>query len=83
MLTWSRTDERRMTMVWPKACPHCHGDLIRDLDLDGPYVGCIQCGRALSESQERTLLGLSTVRPNRKVASYWSPVKSSAGNRAA
>ncbi len=79
MLTWSRTRERRMMMVWPKACPHCHGDLIRDLDLDGPYVGCIQCGRALNESQERTLLGLSTTRSNGKITTSWSR----AGNRAA
>jgi hypothetical protein len=79
MLRWTGTDERRMRMFWPKACPHCHGDLARDLDLDGPYVGCIQCGRSLSESQERILLGLSTVRPNRKVASTWAR----AGSRAA
>jgi len=79
MLRRNGTDERRMTMLWPKACPHCHGDLIRDLDLDGPYVGCIQCGRALSQSQERMLLGLATVRSSRKAASSWAR----AGSRAA
>ena len=70
-------------MVWPKACPHCHGDLIRDFDLDGPFVGCIQCGRSLSESQERTLLGLSTIRSNRRAMSSWSRVAGSAGHQAA
>ena len=79
MLTRSRTRERRMMMVWPKACPHCHGDLIRDLDLDGPYVGCIQCGRALNESQERTLLGLSITRSSGRTSPSWS----GAGSRAA
>jgi hypothetical protein len=79
MLRWRRSGERRMMMVWPKACPHCHGDLIRDLDLDGPYVGCIQCGRALNESQERTLLGLSITRSSGKASPSWS----GAGSRAA
>jgi hypothetical protein len=83
MSRWAGTGERRMVMLWPKACPHCHGDLIRDFDLDGPFVGCIQCGRVLSKSQERVLLGFSTARSNRKLMSSWSAVGSSAGNRAA
>jgi hypothetical protein len=66
-------------MLWPKACPHCHGDLVRDFDLDGPFVGCIQCGRTLSKSQERALLGFSTARSGGKVASSWARV----GSRAA
>jgi len=69
MSRWAGTGERRMVMLWPKACPHCHGDLVRDVDLDGTFVGCIQCGRVLSASQERMLLGFSTARSNRKVTS--------------
>jgi hypothetical protein len=46
-------------MMWPKTCPRCHGDLVLEIDLDGPFVGCIQCGRTLNESQLRALLGVS------------------------
>jgi hypothetical protein len=79
MSRWAGTGERRIVMIWPKACPHCHGDLARDFDLDGPFVGCIQCGRALSASQERALLGFSSARSNRKL----TPSLATAGSRAA
>ena len=54
-------------MVWMKTCPRCRGDLALDYDLDGPYIGCIQCGAVLSKRDEQALvrlpLGLSRKRP--------------------
>jgi hypothetical protein len=52
-------------MMWLKACPRCRGDLIRQYDLDGPYVGCLQCGHVLRPSEEQRLVGaLAAVRAN-------------------
>jgi len=46
-------------MLWQKACPRCRGDLALDRDLDGPFIGCIQCGAVLSERQKQALLRLA------------------------
>jgi transcription initiation factor TFIIIB Brf1 subunit/transcription initiation factor TFIIB len=46
-------------MLWQKSCPRCRGDLVLDRDLDGPFIGCIQCGAVLSERQEQALLRLA------------------------
>jgi len=46
-------------MLWQKSCPRCRGDLALDRDLDGPFIGCIQCGAVLSERQEQALLRLA------------------------
>ena len=52
-------------MMWLKACPRCRGDLIRQYEVDGPYVGCLQCGRVLSPSEEQRLVGaLAATRVN-------------------
>jgi len=39
-------------MMWLKACPRCHGDLVLDSDYYGNYVSCIQCGASLDKSQQ-------------------------------
>ena len=45
-------------MVWLKRCPRCHGDLALTYDLDGPTVGCIQCGGELSKKDGQALVRL-------------------------
>jgi len=51
--------------MWLKACPRCRGDLIRQHDLDGLYVGYLQCGHVLPPSDEQRLVGaLATVKGN-------------------
>lgn len=42
-------------MMWLKACPRCHGDLLRQSDIYGPYVGCLQCGHILRSGEELRL----------------------------
>jgi len=42
-------------MMWLKACPRCHGDLLRQSDIYGPYVGCLQCGPILRSGEELRL----------------------------
>lgn len=42
-------------MYWLKACPRCHGDLHEIHDVGDQYVTCLQCGRILTEEQERAL----------------------------
>ena len=39
-------------MFYFKACPKCNGDLFRDTDVYGPYIGCAQCGHYLSAAEE-------------------------------
>lgn len=31
-------------MIYFKACPKCHGDLIKDKDIYGSFIKCLQCG---------------------------------------
>jgi len=42
-------------MVWMKTCPRCRGDLALDYDLDGAFIGCIQCGAVLSKEEAQAL----------------------------
>ena len=35
-------------MIWFKACPKCHGDLVESGDIYGKYVSCLQCGREMT-----------------------------------
>jgi len=46
-------------MVWLKRCSRCHGDLALSYDLDGPFIGCIQCGAELSKKDGQALVRLS------------------------
>jgi hypothetical protein len=46
-------------MVWMKTCPRCRGDLALDYDLDGPFIGCIQCGAVLSKEEAQSLVRTS------------------------
>lgn len=50
-------------MLWSKSCPRCRGDLALDRDLDGWFIGCIQCGAVLNERQKRAIIGLARLRP--------------------
>ncbi len=42
-------------MYWLKGCPRCHGDLFETRESVDHYVSCLQCGRILSEAEERAL----------------------------
>ena len=46
-------------MIWFKSCIKCDGDLAQNMDMDGWYVKCIQCGRHLNEV-EQSLIENST-----------------------
>jgi len=43
-------------MVWLKKCARCRGDLALSYDLDGPFIGCIQCGAELSKQDGQALV---------------------------
>ena len=38
-----------------KACPYCCGDLSRQSNGFGPYIGCLQCGYILRAEEELRL----------------------------
>ncbi len=42
-------------MFWLKACPRCHGDLHEVNDVGDRYITCLQCGRILTDEQEKSL----------------------------
>jgi hypothetical protein len=42
-------------MLLLRACPHCRGDLVLELDRACGYFTCVQCGHILSAEQERAL----------------------------
>ncbi len=43
-------------MWYFKACPRClRGDLARQADEDGPFIGCFQCSHRLSPDEELRL----------------------------
>ncbi len=46
-------------MYWLKTCPRCHGDLQEIDEVHDRYVACIQCGKVLTEAQEKALRSLS------------------------
>ena len=51
-------------MNWLKRCPKCGGDLYKGVDVHGVYVSCRQCGRGLTEMEEKDfLLQLTEGRP--------------------
>lgn len=49
-------------MMWLGSCPRCRGDLHLELDHFGEFIGCLQCGMILDESQEESLRALATAR---------------------
>jgi hypothetical protein len=42
-------------MFWLKRCPQCGGDLMDESDVHGSFIGCLQCGRMLTLSEEKAL----------------------------
>lgn len=57
-------------MLWLKACPRCHGDLLLQADLDGDAISCIQCGymRPVEQAPEATRRHQPTATAARKAA---------------
>ena len=48
--------EREMTKVYEKRCPHCSGDLLFAMRLEGPTLKCLQCTRFIDRAQARLML---------------------------
>jgi uncharacterized membrane protein YvbJ len=42
-------------MFWLKRCPQCGGDLMDESDVQGSFIGCLQCGRMLTLNEEQAL----------------------------
>ena len=42
-------------MFWLKACTRCHGDLHEIDEVGYHYVSCLQCGRTLTDAQDKAL----------------------------
>ncbi len=45
-----------MTTIYEKRCPHCQGDIVFAIRLEGPSLKCLQCTRHISRLQARELL---------------------------
>ncbi len=43
-------------MIYEKRCPHCGGDLLFAIRLEGPSLKCLQCTRQVDQRQARQLL---------------------------
>lgn len=37
-------------MLYLKACPRCRGDVHYAVDIDGPFLQCLQCGFAVTSA---------------------------------
>jgi len=48
-----------MTKVYEKRCPHCSGDVLFALRLEGPSLKCLQCTRSIDKAQARSMLSNS------------------------
>lgn len=46
-------------MLWLKACPRCRGDLLRQADIYGSYMACLQCGYILRSDEELRVMAES------------------------
>ena len=51
-----------MTRVYEKRCPHCGGDVLFALRLEGPSLKCLQCTRFIDRTQARMMLSNSIER---------------------
>ena len=52
-----------MTIIYEKRCPHCAGDIIFAISLEGPSLKCLQCTRHIDRHQARELLTRTMERP--------------------
>ena len=46
----------KQTMIFPRRCPLCQGDVQFGRGLDGVTLKCIQCTRVISPAQAREIL---------------------------
>lgn len=46
----------KQTMIFPRRCPACQGDVQFGRGLDGIMLKCIQCTRTISPAQAREIL---------------------------
>lgn len=61
-------------MLVLKACPKCHGDLVREpalgaghYSMDSYITTCLQCGKLLTEEEEETICKVLLDRRSRNV----------------
>ena len=58
----TRQARNEMTRVYEKRCPHCSGDVLFALRLEGPSLKCLQCTRSIDKAQARLMLSHSIQR---------------------
>ena len=51
-----RYSETSMSIIYEKRCPHCQGDILFAIRLEGPTLKCMQCTRLIDRHQARELL---------------------------
>lgn len=52
-----------------KGCPHCHGDVFIEEDVDSSYLKCLQCGYEKALSTEVYSVGrLATSKKKRLIS---------------
>jgi hypothetical protein len=56
-------------MFWLKRCPQCGGDLMDESDVQGSFIGCLQCGRMLTLNEEQALRRESPGTESRRLGS--------------
>ncbi len=52
-------------MLYLKACPRCRGDVQFVNDIDGPFLGCLQCGFRVTSGHREIIAGLASKKPAR------------------
>ncbi len=51
-----RYPQNTMTIIYEKRCPHCQGDILFAVRLEGPTLKCLQCTRLIDRQQAREML---------------------------
>ena len=52
----NENNEEVMTIIYEKRCPHCQGDIVFSMRLEGPSLKCLQCTRMIDRYQAREML---------------------------
>ena len=52
-----------MTIIYEKRCPHCEGDILFAIRLEGPTLKCLQCTRLIDRQRARELLSRRVEQP--------------------
>jgi len=55
-------------MLYLKACPRCQGDVQLVNDVDGPFLGCLQCGFRVTSGHREVIGGRTPEKPPRRAS---------------